>query len=83
MDGIYHNPVSEKTECNLTVTLEGTLLYGDINWDEEVNSKDLARLMKFISGEKIAIYNPDLNGDGTVNSKDLVHLIRFCAGIQE
>lgn len=64
----------------LSFTLGLTLKYGDINGDGEINVKDLTRLMKFISGEKIAIYNPDLNGDGTVNSKDLVRLINFCAG---
>ena len=68
---------------NFSFTLGRTLKNGDVNGDDEINVKDLARLMKFISGEKIAIYNPDLNGDGTVNSKDLVHLMRFCAGIQE
>ena len=68
---------------NFSSTLGRTLKNGDVNGDGVVNSKDLTRLMKFIAGEKLEIFNPDLNGDGTVNSKDLVHLIRFCAGIQE
>ena len=79
LDGIYHNPVSEKTECNLPVTLEGTLLYGDINWDEEVNSKDLTRLMKTLSGEMLDAYSADLNGDKKINSKDVVCLMKFLA----
>ena len=79
LDGIYYNSSSKKTECNLPVTLEGTLLYGDINWDDEVNSKDLARLMKVLSGEMLDAYSADLNGDRKINSKDIVCLLKFLA----
>ncbi len=79
LDGIYYNSSSKKIECNLPVTLEGTLLYGDINWDEEVNSKDLARLMKVLSGEMLDAYSADLNGDRKINSKDIVCLMKFLA----
>ena len=79
LDGIYYNSASEKIECNLPVTLEGTLLYGDINWDDEVNSKDLARLMKVLSGEMLDAYSADLNGDRKINSKDIVCLMKFLA----
>ena len=79
LDGIYYNSASEKIECNLPVTLEGTLLYGDINWDDEVNSKDLARLMKVLSGEMLDAYSADLNGDRKINSKDIVCLLKFLA----
>ena len=55
------------------------MLYGDINWDEEVNSKDLTRLMKILSGESLDAYRADLNGDGKINSKDIVCLLKFLA----
>ena len=79
LDGIYYNSSSEKIECNLPITLEGTLLYGDINWDEEVNSKDLARLINILSGEMLDAYRADLNGDRKINSKDIMCLMKFLA----
>ena len=55
---------------------------GDINGDSSVNSKDLTRLMKYLSGEDVAVQNEtvDTNGDGTVNSKDLTRLMRALSG---
>ena len=54
---------------------------GDINGDGKVNSKDLTRLMKLISGEKVEVFGtPDINGDGAVNSKDLTRLMKIISG---
>ena len=52
----------------------------DVNGDGHVNSKDLARLMKFIAGEKVKVVSADVNRDGAVNSKDLARLMKYMAG---
>lgn len=52
----------------------------DVNGDGHVNSKDLARLMKYIAGEKVEVVSADVNRDGAVNSKDLARLMRYMAG---
>ena len=52
----------------------------DVNGDGYVNSKDLARLMKYIAGEKVEVVSADVNSDGAVNSKDLARLMRYMAG---
>lgn len=51
----------------------------DVNGDGSVNSKDLARLMKFISGAKVEVFSADINGDGAVNSKDLARFMKYMA----
>lgn len=55
---------------------------GDINGDRVVNSKDLTRLMKYLSGENVDVVVEvlDVNGDGTVNSKDLTRLMKYLSG---
>lgn len=55
------------------------VIFGDINGDGKVNSKDLTRLMKYVSGEKIDAYGADLNGDGKENAKDLTRLMKYIA----
>lgn len=65
------------------VQAEGNAIQaGDINGDGNVNSKDLTRLMKYISGEDVEVVEitVDPNGDGSVNSKDLTRLMRYLAG---
>ena len=53
---------------------------GDINGDKTVDTSDLIRLMKYISGSNVVVYVPDVNGDGYVNVSDLVRLVRYIAG---
>ena len=53
---------------------------GDINGDKTVDTSDLIRLMKYISGSNVVVYVPDVNGDGYVNVSDLVRLMRYIAG---
>ncbi len=51
----------------------------DINGDGKVNSKDLVRLMKYISedGEGIEVFaDTDINGDGVTNAKDIVRIMK-------
>ena len=53
-----------------------TLLCGDINGDDTINSKDLNEIWSpanYLKNATAAGVNPlaDLNGDGTINSKDL------------
>lgn len=55
-------------------------VYGDVNGDGAVNSKDLTRLMKYVAGENVEIYGGDINGDGTVNAKDLTRLMKYISG---
>ena len=52
---------------------------GDINGDGVVNSKDLTRLLKYISHEEVEVNEAalDVNGDGEVNSKDLTRLLKY------
>lgn len=55
---------------------------GDINGDGNVNTKDLTRLLKFVSGEDVEVIAValDANGDGNVNTKDLSRLMGYLAG---
>lgn len=54
---------------------------GDVNGDGDVNSKDLARLMKYLAGIDINALFPDVNGDGNENVKDLARLMKIIAGV--
>lgn len=60
------------------------VLYGDMNGDGIVNSKDLTRLMKYLSGENVVVVAEalDVNGDGIVNSKDLTRLMKSLSGAE-
>lgn len=55
---------------------------GDINGDGNVNTKDLTRLLKFVSGEDVEVVaiTLDTNGDGNVNTKDLSRLMGYLSG---
>lgn len=58
---------------------------GDINGDGNVNTKDLTRLLKFVSGEDVEVVaiTLDTNGDGNVNTKDLSRLMGHLSGDPE
>ena len=59
-----------------------THIPGDINGDGVVNSKDLTRLLKYVSGFDVEVNEAalDVNGDGVVNSKDLTRLLKYVSG---
>lgn len=53
---------------------------GDINGDGRVDSKDLTRLMKKLSGQDVVTYGPDVTYDGIVDTKDLTRLMKMLSG---
>ena len=57
-------------------------LRGDINGDGRVNTKDLTRLLKYISDDStpVVLKACDVNGDGEINSKDLTRLMKYISG---
>ena len=92
-DGGYtlaiHKPGSY-TLKTLSVTVNGDMelgeivlqLYGDISGDGSVNTMDLIRLMKYVSGETVDIApgSGDVNGDGRENVLDLIRLMKYING---
>lgn len=57
----------------------GNKLYGDVNGDGAVNSKDLTRLMKYTAGVDVEVFDADLTYDGKINAKDLTRLMKVLA----
>ena len=60
-------------------------LWFDLNGDEKFNTKDIVRLMKYISFEGNGIEvstSTDINGDGVTNSKDIVCLMKNIADFE-
>ena len=55
---------------------------GDANGDGSVNTMDLIRLMKYISGVEVDVAEGtgDVNGDGKVNTMDLIRLMKYLNG---
>ena len=59
------------------------VITGDANGDNEINSKDVTLLRRFLAGGWNVEINEeacDVNGDGEVNSKDVTILRRYLAG---
>lgn len=54
-------------------------IQGDVNSDGKVDTKDLVRLMKLISGVDVVISGQDVNGDGNVDTRDLIRLMKIIA----
>lgn len=54
-------------------------IQGDVNSDGKVDTKDLIRLMKLISGVDVVISGQDVNGDGKVDTRDLIRLMKIIA----
>ena len=59
---------------------ESEELAGDINGDGNVNTADIVRLMKYISGSSVTVFVPDVNGDGSISVSDIVRLMKHIAG---
>ena len=67
---------------------ENSVLYasykyiGDLNGDNEINTKDAVFMAQFLAGWDVEI-DPDVldcNGDGETNTKDAVILAQYLAG---
>ena len=75
--------VVEEGEGSWTLTLKAEeTIPGDANGDGVVNTMDLIRLMKYISGVEVDVAEGagDVNGDGKVNTMDLIRLMKYING---
>ena len=76
--------VADNGEGTWTLTLKTAeeTIPGDANGDGEVNTMDLIRLMKYISGAEVDMAEGagDVNGDGKVNTMDLIRLMKYING---
>lgn len=59
-----------------------SLKAGDINGDGEIDTKDIVRLMKSVSGQAVPAFNADVNNDDAVDTIDLVRLMKHIAGYE-
>lgn len=58
-----------------------TLTPGDLNGDGNIDTKDLIRLMKCVSGQPVAIFNADVTNDNSIDTRDLIRLMKKVAGV--
>lgn len=68
--------------CNECGVERDAKKYGDTNFDDSINNRDLCLLMQYINGWNVEINTDaaDVNGDGKVNNKDYVLLMRYING---
>lgn len=73
-------------EYKIDLEVEGRkIIYGDMNSDGDVNSKDAVLLKKHLAGYtglEIDTEAADVNADGNTDSKDAVRLLRYLAGYE-
>ncbi len=64
---------------------EGSILYGDVNDDGNVNSTDYALLKRYLlsSNQSINTETADINNSGTIDSTDYAILKRYLLGLIE
>ena len=57
-------------------------LFGDVNADGKVNTRDVIALLKHITGETVKVDENalDINGDGKVNTRDVITLLKYITG---
>ena len=59
-------------------------LYGDVNYDGTVNSRDATQILRYDTGNKTLTSEEklaaDVNRDGDVNSRDALQIFRYDAG---
>ena len=83
-DGQYYASFVLTSFSDFVMTVPATegSLPGDANGDGEVNTMDLIRLMKYISGVEVDVAEGagDVNGDGKVNTMDLIRLMKYING---
>lgn len=66
---------------NGSITIK-SVIYGDVNGDEEVNGLDVLRLGKYLTGWNVTIDQDaaDVNCDGEINGLDQLRLAKYCTG---
>ncbi len=79
---IYCYSVFGKVMTSVSVSVTGSICYGDANGDGKVNGKDATRLMQYLAGWDVEIDQSaaDVNGDSKVNGKDATRLMQYLAG---
>lgn len=73
---------NKKATCTVTVKAPAVSpLYGDVNGDKMVNTKDSILLNQYFAGHSVSINkaNADVNGDGSVTRADAMILARHVA----
>ena len=67
--------------CGYEYPEEDALLWGDVNGDGLVDTKDSTRLSQYFAGHSVKIIedNADVNGDGSVTRADAMILARYVA----
>lgn len=78
----FYMPSSNMSQIGFVCEIDDAIvdyIPGDINDDGVVNTKDLTRLLKYLSHEDVSVntYALDVNGDGAVNTKDLTRLLKY------
>ncbi len=78
-------PTTQPTTSPTTVTDPTdpfTPVYGDVNEDGKVNTKDILLMRKYVANWDVTVneLNSDLNADGKINTKDVLMLRKHLAG---
>lgn len=59
-------------------------LYGDVNYDGQVNARDVTQVSRYDSGARIfnseELLAGDVNGDGNTNARDATQIARYDTG---
>ena len=63
--------------------LEPSFLYGDVNRDGKVDTKDAVMFKQYLAGMNIDmdLNAADVNIDNKVDTKDVVKLMKYLAGV--
>lgn len=72
------NDEGKCTVCNF-----GKAKLGDVNGDDEIDTKDLISIRRYMVSLEVPEFNAlaaDINGDGAIDTKDLILIRRYIAG---
>ena len=72
------NDEGKCTVCNF-----GKAKLGDVNGDDEIDTKDLISIRRYMVSLEVPEFNAlaaDINGDGVIDTKDLILIRRYIAG---
>ena len=83
MTNVYAAETNYNTESDIK---NDNIMYGDVNLDGKIDSRDATRLMRYIKGEiKLTASekkNADVFLDGKINSADTDILMKYLAGYE-